>query len=45
MAWRYDHPTAPTKIQLCNTTCKTVTMAGGSISLALHCPTVPVVLN
>jgi hypothetical protein len=45
MAWHYDDPNAPTKIELCDATCKTVTSTGGTIDIALHCPTVPVVLQ
>jgi hypothetical protein len=44
LAWRYDDPNAPTKILLCDNTCKAVA-SGGSIAIQLHCPTVPIVLN
>jgi hypothetical protein len=45
LAWRYDDAQAPSKIVLCDTTCKSVTSAGGKLDIALHCPTVPVVLQ
>jgi hypothetical protein len=44
LAWHYDDPSRPTKILLCDNTCKAVS-SGGEISIALHCPTVPIVLN
>jgi Mg-chelatase subunit ChlD len=45
LAWRYDNAQAPSKIVLCDTTCESVTSAGGKLDIALHCPTVPVVLQ
>jgi hypothetical protein len=45
LAWRYDNARAPSKIVLGDATCKSVTSAGGKLDIALHCPTVPVVLQ
>jgi hypothetical protein len=45
LAWRYDDPSHPSKLVLCDATCKTVSTDGGKIDIALHCPTVPVVLQ
>ena len=40
-AWQYDNIQNPTKIELCKSTCDTVTAGGGQIEYVLHCPTTP----
>ena len=40
LAWHYDDPKKPTRIELCPETCKAVSMGGGTIGYQLYCPVV-----
>lgn len=37
--WYYDNPSAPTQIELCPTSCSTVSAPGGSLSASVGCTT------
>ena len=40
LAWHYDDPMAPTRIELCPDTCSTITKGGGTIGYQLYCPAI-----
>jgi hypothetical protein len=40
LAWRYDDPTSPGKILLCDGACKAVASSAGKINISLKCPTI-----
>ena len=40
MAWHYDDPNKPNRIQLCPDTCAAISMGGGTIGYQLYCPAI-----
>jgi hypothetical protein len=40
-AWYYDNPRTPTRIVLCDDTCKAISTGGGTIGYQLFCPVKP----
>jgi hypothetical protein len=40
-AWHYDNAQNPTRIVLCDDTCKAISTGGGSIGYQLFCPVIP----
>ena len=37
--WHYDNPAAPTKIQMCQTSCNAVKSGAGKVDIVLGCAT------
>jgi hypothetical protein len=40
MAWHYDDPNEPNRIQLCPDTCAAISMGGGTIGYRLYSPAI-----